>query len=148
MTGERSWHVTLPLLVAAAAFAASALSLPLAPMMLALTVAAIGIYGAIGTFWSLPTTLLTGTAAAAGLALINSMGNAGGLVGPFVVGVMKDATGTFTTGLLFLAGTLAVGGGVDIFFSAMTPRRLHANGPRPRRPARKRQGGTDSRLGC
>jgi MFS transporter, ACS family, tartrate transporter len=116
LTGERSWHVTLPLLVAAAAFAASALSLPLAPMMLALTVATIGIYGAIGTFWSLPTTLLTGTAAAAGLALINSMGNAGGLVGPFVVGVMKDATGTFTTGLLFLAGALAVGGGVAIFF--------------------------------
>jgi MFS transporter, ACS family, tartrate transporter len=75
LTGERTWHVTLPLLVAAAPFAASALSLPLAPMMLALTVATIGIYGAIGTFWSLPTTLLTGPAAAAGLALINSTGN-------------------------------------------------------------------------
>jgi ACS family tartrate transporter-like MFS transporter len=116
LTGERTWHVALPLLVAAAAFAASALSLPLAPMMLALTIATIGIYAAIGTFWSLPTALLTGTAAAACLALINSMGNAGGLVGPFIVGVMKDAMGTFTTGLLFLAGTLAVGGAVAILF--------------------------------
>jgi MFS transporter, ACS family, tartrate transporter len=139
LTGERTWHVALPLLVAAAAFAASALSLPLAPMMLALTVATIGIYAAIGTFWSLPTTLLTGTAAAAGLALINSMGNAGGLVGPFVVGVMKDATGTFTTGLLFLAGALAVGGGVAILFGhdAASSARQRTS---PRRPARKRRG--------
>jgi MFS transporter, ACS family, tartrate transporter len=121
LTGERRWHVALPLFVAAAAFAVSALSLPLAPMMLALSIATIGIYAAIGTFWSLPTGLLTGTAAAAGLALINSIGNAGGLVGPYVVGVMKEATGSFTAALLFLAGALALGGAVALFAAAPRP---------------------------
>ena len=58
----------------------------------------------IGTFWSLPTAILTGTGAAAGLALVNATGNLGGLAGPTVMGVMKEATGTFTSGLLFLAG--------------------------------------------
>jgi ACS family tartrate transporter-like MFS transporter len=115
-TGERTWHVALPLFVAAAAFAVSAAHLPLAPMMLALTIATIGIYAAVGTFWSLPTGLLTGAAAAAGLALINSIGNAGGLVGPYLVGVLKEATGTFTAALLFLAGALALGGLVALVY--------------------------------
>ncbi len=125
LTGERRWHVALPLFVAAAAFAVSALSLPLAPMMLALSIATIGIYAAIGTFWSLPTGLLTGTAAAAGLALINSIGNAGGLVGPYVVGVMKEATGNFTAALLFLAGALALGGAIALLAAGRAPKRPH-----------------------
>lgn len=69
-TGERIWHVALLLLVAAAAFAWSASTLPLWLLMVALTVATAGTYAAIGTFWSLPTSILTGTGAAAGLALI------------------------------------------------------------------------------
>ena len=59
-TGERIWHVALPLLVAAAAFAWSASTLPLWLLMVALTVATAGTYAAIGTFWSLPTSILTG----------------------------------------------------------------------------------------
>ena len=78
-TGERIWHVALPLLVAGVAFAWSASTLPLWLMILALTLATAGTYAAIGTFWSLPTSILTGTGAAAGLALINSLGNSGGL---------------------------------------------------------------------
>jgi len=135
-TGERRWHVALPLFVAAAAFAASAASLPLAPMMLALTVATIGIFAAIGTFWSLPTALLTGTAAAAGLALVNSIGNAGGLVGPLIVGVMKDATGTFTTALLFLAGAMALGGAVALVLGPGAPLATERTS---RGPARRRR---------
>ena len=75
-TGERIWHVALPLLAAGLAFAWSATTLPLWLIMVALTLATVGIYAAIGTFWSLPTSILTGTGAAAGLALINSLGNA------------------------------------------------------------------------
>jgi len=77
LTGERIWHVALPLFLAGAAFAWSAAGLPLAVIMVALTLAAVGIYAAVSTFWSLPTAILTGTGAAAGLALVNSVGNLG-----------------------------------------------------------------------
>lgn len=101
--GERVWHVAVPALVGALGFAASALltSPPLA--LLALTVAAAGIYAAIPTFWSLPTAFLGGTAAAAGIAWINAIGNLGGFVGPYLVGAIKNATGDFSHGLLALA---------------------------------------------
>ena len=115
-TGERIWHVALPLLVAGAAFAWSASTLPLWLMILALTLATAGTYAAIGTFWSLPTSILTGTGAAAGLALINSLGNSGGLVGPPIIGVIKQGTGSFTAALLFLAGALVLGAVVVLLF--------------------------------
>jgi MFS transporter, ACS family, tartrate transporter len=79
--------------------------------MAALALAALGIYGTLGTFWALPTAFLSGTAAAAGIALINSFGNLGGFVGPFVVGYLTDTTGSFYTGLLFLA-TLVLAAGL------------------------------------
>jgi MFS transporter, ACS family, tartrate transporter len=81
LTGERIWHVALPLFLARAAFAWSATGAPLAVTMLALTLATVGIYAAVSTFWSLPTAILTGTGAAAGLALVNSVGNLGGSPG-------------------------------------------------------------------
>jgi hypothetical protein len=61
LTGERIWHVALPLFLAGAAFAWSAVGAPLGLTMAALTLATIGIYAAIGMFWSLPTSILTGT---------------------------------------------------------------------------------------
>ena len=59
----------------------------------ALTICAMGIYAAVPTFWSLPTGFLTGSAAAGGIALTNSIGNLGGFVGPYAFGWIKDATG-------------------------------------------------------
>ena len=115
-TGERIWHVALPLFLAGAAFAWSAATLPLALILVALTLATIGTYAAIGTFWSLPTSILTGTGAAAGLALINSMGNTGGLVGPPIIGAIKQGTGSFTAALLFLAGALVIGALIALMF--------------------------------
>ena len=107
-TRERIWHVALLLFLSGVAFAWSAHAGPLSLVMLALSIATLGIYAAIGTFWSLPTSILTGTGAAAGLALINSIGNCGGFAGPVIVGQLKGATGDFTAALLFLAGALAV----------------------------------------
>ena len=138
VTQERSWHVALPLFLAALAFACSAASLPLPTMMLALTAATIGIYAAIGTFWSFPTPLLTGTAAAAGLALINAIGNSGGLVGPWIVGLMKERSGNFTGALLFLAGALALGGAVALWFGYSVPTPQPAKALKPRAPAPNR----------
>lgn len=115
-TGERRWHIALPLLLAATAFAWSAYSGPLLPTMVALTVATLGFYAAFAPFWSLPTALLTGTGAAAGIALVNSLGNAAGFAGPYIVGVLKQATGTFSAALLFLAIALALGGLMALAF--------------------------------
>jgi ACS family tartrate transporter-like MFS transporter len=81
VTGERAWHVALPLLIAAAGFVWSAYTQTLLLTMVALSIATAGIYAAIGSFWSLPTAILSGTAAAAGLALVNSIGNSADLWG-------------------------------------------------------------------
>ncbi|MGH6735480.1 MAG: MFS transporter [Methyloceanibacter sp.] len=113
---ERRWHIALPLLLAASAFAWSAYAGPLLPTMIALTLATLGFYAALGPFWSLPTALLTGTGAAAGLALINSMGNTAGFAGPYIVGVLREATGNFSAALLFLAAALALGGLMALCF--------------------------------
>jgi D-galactonate transporter len=69
-----------------------------------MSVAAIGIYGAKAPFWPLPSMFLTGSAAAGGIALINSVGNLGGFAGPYIMGWVKDATGNFKAGLYVLAG--------------------------------------------
>jgi ACS family tartrate transporter-like MFS transporter len=84
--------------------------------MLALSVATLGLYAAIGTFWSLPASILTGTGAAAGLALVNSIGNSGGFFGPLAVGWLKGATGGFTAALMMLAFSLALGGLLALAF--------------------------------
>jgi len=107
-SGERFWHVALPSLLGAAGFAVSAfLHTPL-PGLLALTVAAVGDLGSRGPFWALPPRFLTGSALAAGIALINTMGAVGGFVGPYAVGLVKDFTGSFTGGLLLLSGLLVI----------------------------------------
>ena len=115
-TGERRWHIALPLFLAAASFAWSAYSGPLVPTMVALTLATLGFYAAFGPFWSLPTALLTGAGAAAGIALVNSLGNVAGFAGPYIVGLLKEATGSFSAALLFLAAALALGGLMALTF--------------------------------
>ncbi len=66
-------------------------------------VAAVGIYGSRPSFWPMPSLFLSGAAAAVGMALINSIGNLGGYVGPFIVGWIKDSTKSFEMALYFLA---------------------------------------------
>ena len=71
--------------------------------LVGMSIAAIGFYGSKGPFWSMPPMFLTGTAAAASLAWINSIGNLGGFFGPWYVGAVKDLTGSFAGGLFGLA---------------------------------------------
>ena len=122
----RSIFAAVILAARSVAFAWSAASLPLALILVALSLATAGTYAAIATFWSLPTSILTGTGAAAGLALINSLGNTGGLVGPPIIGALREETGTFTAALLFLAGMLVLGAVVALVFGAIE--RAHARG--------------------
>ena len=77
-------------------------------VLAAFSLATFGFYGMKSPFWPLPSTFLTGTALAAGLALINSLGNFAGYLGPIAVGFTKDATGTFQAGLYVLAAAAAV----------------------------------------
>ena len=102
-TGERFLHIAVPAFIAALGFSASAVLVSPIPAMLALTVAAIGDLGSRGPFWSLPGRFLASSASAGGIALINTVGSLGGFVGPYAVGLVKDATGSFSGGLLFLA---------------------------------------------
>ena len=107
-TGERKRHVSLCLAVAAVAFAVSTIVGPVAAIA-ALAVGLFFLLGAHPVFWTMPAALLSGTAAAAGIALINSIGNIGGFVGPYLVGLVKDATGSTDGGLVALALILLVG---------------------------------------
>jgi sugar phosphate permease len=110
-TGERRLHVSFSALVTALGFGATALVLH-TPVLAtaALTIVAIGIAGSFGPFWGLTTVALSGSAAAGGIALVTAIGNIGGFAGPYVVGLVRDATGSFAGALLtFSALSLAAG---------------------------------------
>jgi ACS family tartrate transporter-like MFS transporter len=105
-TGERVWHVAGPFLIAGLGFILAAYANAPALRLLGLILGMAGAVGASPSVWVLPSMLLTSTAAAAGLALINSTGSIGGFVGPTVIGWIRDATGSFADSLLFLAATM------------------------------------------
>jgi ACS family tartrate transporter-like MFS transporter len=104
--GERIWHVVVAALLGAGGFVAAALLHANVLSLIALTVAAIGIYAALVSIWTLPSSILGGTAAAGGIALINSLANLGGFVGPYVMGWLKQSTGGYETGMAVLAAGL------------------------------------------
>ena len=103
-TGERPRHVAIAYSVSAAGLIATALMTDPVLTMVMLVVAAMGQASTGPTFWSLPTAMLSGTAAAGGIALINALGNLGGFFGPFLFGMIKDATGgSFMFALIAIA---------------------------------------------
>ncbi|MFP3462729.1 MFS transporter [Arthrobacter globiformis] len=109
-TGNRVLHASISMVMAAVGLVAagSLVQVNAILAMIALTLAAMGIYSAIAPFLAMPSTALVGAAAAAGLAMVNSLGNLGGFVAPYIVGVLNDASGDNRSGLLFLAACLAV----------------------------------------
>jgi D-galactonate transporter len=106
-TKERRWHVAVPAVVGAAGLVVSTF-VPHQPALavVALTFATVGILGALCQFWSIPPAFLGGAAAAAGIALINSVGNLAGFVSPYLVGWIKDATQSTDLGLYCVALSL------------------------------------------
>jgi len=108
-SGERFLHVAIPSVIGALGFIATGMITAPMAAMIALSVAAVGDYSTRGPFWALPGKFLTGSAAAAGIALINAMGAVGGFIGPYAVGYLKDATGNFASALYLLAGILFLG---------------------------------------
>jgi ACS family tartrate transporter-like MFS transporter len=104
-TGERTWHVVTACLLCAVGLTACIVIGTEHPMitMVAICIAVAGQKSISALFWSIPSAMLTGVAAAAGLAMINAIGNLGGSLGPTVYGLVKDATGSTNLGLLCLA---------------------------------------------
>jgi MFS family permease len=113
-TQERVWHVAAPAIIGGVSLIAAAYLSSPALAAIALTLCAVGTYAALPTFWTLPTAFLTGSAAAGGIALINSIGNLGGFVGPYAVGWIKDVTGTTTLALVALAACYVMAGLVTL----------------------------------
>jgi MFS transporter, ACS family, tartrate transporter len=112
-TGERRWHIAIAALVGGAAFAASASIHALPPALLVLSVAMLGLASMFGPFWTLTTSIVRGYGAggaAVGIALVNSVGNIGGFVGPYVFGWIRDTTASFSAGLALVGVVLALGG--------------------------------------
>lgn len=116
--GERVWHTALPAMV-------GGVSIPVALylgspflVMVAVTITAAGIFATLPVFWSLPSVFLTGAAAAAGIALINSLGNLAGFVAPYLTGAVTDATGSARAGMWFVGILMVLAGVVTVFLGA------------------------------
>ena len=109
-TGERRWHVALAALIGGAGFVGTAFVSGLAASMALLSVAMLGIASMLGPFWTLATSFVGGAGAAAGIALINSIGNVGGFVGPYLLGFLRTRTNSFGMGLILIGVTVIVGG--------------------------------------
>jgi ACS family tartrate transporter-like MFS transporter len=102
-TGERFFHAAACVAVAALGYVGAALLAHPVLRVVSLALVPAGVYGFLAPFWCLPSAILRGVAAAAGIAFVNSFGNLGGFVGPYALGVLKDATGSTTGALLGLA---------------------------------------------
>jgi ACS family tartrate transporter-like MFS transporter len=107
-TRERQFHSALPLLIAAITLAATGLTRSPVPSLALICMALAGLYSFKSPFWSLPGLFLGRSTAAVSIAAINSIGNLGGFAGPYLVGVVKSATGDPLNGLLFLSALLCV----------------------------------------
>ena len=107
-TGERKWHLALPAVVGTIGFLCGSYADNIYLAVAGFTLGAIGIYASLPLFWSLPTAMLGGTAAAGGIALINSIGNLSGYFGPSIIGRLKELTKDYTAGLLVIAASLAL----------------------------------------
>ena len=118
---ERRWHLIIPALMGAVGFAVAASFADNTVVSLVfLSLAAAGVLTCAPLFWSLPTAFLSGTAAAAGIAAINSVGNLAGFASPYLIGYLKDLTGSTAIGMYVLAASLVVGA-VLVW---LTPRQL------------------------
>lgn len=131
-TGERRWHLAVPCAVSALGFALSAYFEQPFLALAATALALVGLMAAVPVFWNLPSAVLTGAAAASGIALVNSLGNLSGFVGPSVLGLITQATGSSRGGIAILALFLLVAAGLAL----MTRRERRAPEPaeQPERP--------------
>ncbi len=108
-TAERKWHAIIPLLIIVGGLAAAASVADPTVKMAFLCVAGFGFFSVLPVFWTLPTTFLSGTSAAVGIAAVNSIGNLGGYFGPQIFGKLRDVTQTDYASIMFLASAALIG---------------------------------------
>jgi MFS transporter, ACS family, tartrate transporter len=108
-TGERVWHLAIPLAATSLSLLLAFTAQSLLPTVAILFVAIVGTYAIKGPFWALSTEWMSTSSAAVGIAQINAIGNLGGFVGTYSLGVIKEATGSYALGLLPLALLTAAG---------------------------------------
>jgi ACS family tartrate transporter-like MFS transporter len=106
---ERRWHTAIPLVLLAVSLASASLTDALAPTIIILCVAVTATYIVKGPFWALSTEWMSAGVAAAAIAQVNAIGNLGGFFGSYLLGAIKDATGSYALGLMPLAALSAVG---------------------------------------
>ena len=115
-TGERKLHILIGALVGATGFVVAAVATSPYVGLAGICLGAAGIWSANTVFWTLPASFLTGAAAAAGIGLINAVGNLGGFVGPYMIGWIRESFGGFGPAMFCLAAFLTVHGLVTYFF--------------------------------
>ena len=113
-SGERRWHLSLSFMLLALGLIGGTMLTGLVPLLLALTLAACGVFMLKGPFWAMATEQIPAATAAASIAAINSVGNLGGFAGPYAIGVIKDATGSFTLSLLPMIAFALISGGLAL----------------------------------
>ncbi|WP_322051874.1 MFS transporter [Paraburkholderia bannensis] len=120
---ERRFHLAIPMLVAAAAFATLPMLGTVGPSIICVSVAAAGILASSSLFWALPTAVLSGMSAAAGIAAVNCFANLAGFFSPAIVGWLNDLTGKATAGLIFISTAIVLGAVLVFFVPAKTVNR-------------------------
>ncbi|EFG35820.1 major facilitator family transporter [Brucella sp. NVSL 07-0026] len=115
---ERRWHLVVPALLGAVGFVVAASATNTTVSIIFLSMAAAGVLACAPLFWSLPTAILSGAAAAAGIALINSVANLAGFISPYMVGIIRDATHSSELGMYVLAGFLILGAAIVLCIPA------------------------------
>ncbi|CAM2157818.1 putative metabolite transport protein NicT [Paraburkholderia tropica] len=120
---ERRFHLAIPMLVAAAAFATLPMLGSVGPSIICVSVAAAGILASSSLFWALPTAVLSGMSAAAGIAAVNCFANLAGFFSPAIVGWLNDLTGKATAGLIFISTAIVLGAVLVFFVPAKTVNR-------------------------
>lgn len=118
---EIRWHGAVGLFIGAIGLGAGVLMKDPWIAFFFVVLAAIGTYAPFGVWWSYPTTFLSGTAAAGAIGLINSCGNLGGFVGPYITGFIKDMTGSFVGAWVYLAFSLVIAGMLILTFKKQMP---------------------------
>jgi len=131
ITLERSWHVAIASLFACAGFLWAGWASAAIPVILGLTIANIGVNSTKGPVWAMPSMFLTGASAAAGIAMINSMGNFGGFIGPLLVGWLKDKLGSYAGGLYVVGGMMALSAAAVVLLSRQAMGRAPAHDTKP-----------------
>jgi nitrate/nitrite transporter NarK len=116
--GVRAWHIALPAVIGAISIPCALYMTSPSTTVAVIAVTASAIFAALPVFWTFPSRLLCGAGAAAGIALINTIGNVGGFAAPYVTGAMKDATGSYVGSMFVVGGVMLLSAILALFLAA------------------------------